>query len=191
MNRPAAQARSRVPRIAGAAVERARLTVVPRTRAVRAARVPFVLFVSLILLLGVVGLLMFNTSMQQATFTLDTYQERAVSLAAREEQLTAELEELRDPQTLAEKAQRAGMVPATCAPTLRLADGSVSGADVCASTPGAPLDLSPDAPAVPDVYTRTTIVEVPATDTGAPSGETGKRDGRKKPKHQNRDNGNR
>ncbi len=51
------QARSRVPRIAEAAVERARLTVVPR--AARAARpgCPFVALVSLLLVGGVAGLL--------------------------------------------------------------------------------------------------------------------------------------
>jgi cell division protein FtsB len=160
MNRPAAQARSRVPRIAGAAVERARLTVVPRTRAVRAARVPFVLFVSLILLMGVVGLLMFNTSMQQATFALDTYQERAVSLAAREEQLTAELETLRDPQTLAEKAQRLGMVLPPCSPTLVLGSGSVEGADACDGAPGKPLDLDPPAAVSTYPYGEVQYVEV-------------------------------
>ena len=47
-----------------------------------------VALVSLVLLGGVVGLLLFNTSMQQASFAMDTYQDRAVTLAAREEQLT-------------------------------------------------------------------------------------------------------
>ena len=47
------QARNRVPRIAEAAVERARLTVVPRTSSRRAARVPFVTLVSLLLVSGV------------------------------------------------------------------------------------------------------------------------------------------
>ena len=56
------QARTRVPRFAEAAVERARLTVVPR-RATRAPKVPFVALVSLLLVGGVVGLLLFNTSM--------------------------------------------------------------------------------------------------------------------------------
>ena len=62
MSSPAVQPRirSRVPRIAEAAVERARLTVVPRRRT-RAGRVPFVALVSLVLLGGVVGLLLFNT----------------------------------------------------------------------------------------------------------------------------------
>ena len=67
MSSPAVQLRSRMPRIAWAAVERARLTVVPRRRT-KAARMPFVLLVSLVLLGGVVGLLLFNTSMQQASF---------------------------------------------------------------------------------------------------------------------------
>src|SRR5215213_1973704 len=63
------QARNRVPRIAEAAVERARLTVVPRTARRRAPRVPFVTLVSLLLVGGVAGLLFFTTSMQQASFT--------------------------------------------------------------------------------------------------------------------------
>lgn len=131
----AAQQRSRVPRIAGAAVERARLRVVPRARAVRAARVPFVLVVSLVLLVGVVGLLMFNTSMQQASFTTSTLQERAVHLAAREEQLTAELEALREPGNLGDAARRIGMVPATCVRFVDAGTGEVSGAP-CTPTAG-------------------------------------------------------
>lgn len=173
MNRPA-PARSRVPRIAGAAVERARLTVVPRTRAVRAARVPFVLFVSVILLLGVVGLLMFNTSMQQASFAMDTYRERAVSLAAREEQLAATLEQARDPQTLATKAQALGMVQPNCAPTLALGSGTVEGTEACQAQPGKPLELGDRTrpPAYP--YGETQVVTVTGQATppdGAAAGD--------------------
>ena len=54
MSSPAMQVRSRVPRLAGAAVERARLSVVPRAR-VQAPKVPFVILVSLLMLGGVVG----------------------------------------------------------------------------------------------------------------------------------------
>ncbi|SDC95521.1 hypothetical protein [Nocardioides lianchengensis] len=148
MSQPAASLRSRVPRIAGAAVERARLTVVPRTRAVRAPRVPFVLFVSAILLMGVVGLLMFNTSMQQASFTISTYQERATSLAAREEQLTAELEKERDPQTLGERAQREGMVLPDCTGFLDTVTGEVTGKP-CRTTGDNKLPVKEDGPPVP------------------------------------------
>lgn len=185
MSSPATQPRSRVPRIAGAAVERARLTVVPRSRAVRAPRVPFVLFVSAILLAGVVGLLMFNTSMQQASFAMDTYQDRAVSLAAREEQLTAELEELRDPQALAVKAQRNGMVPPTCTAFLDTATGAVRG-QACATEPGGGLPLEEKAPAVPallDPPDQVVTVPPSVTDTtGAASDDTSGGDGRKQGK---------
>ena len=67
MSSPAVQTRSRVTRIAQEAVEKARLSVVPRVRT-RAPQVPFMTLVSLVLISGVVGLLLFNTSMQQASF---------------------------------------------------------------------------------------------------------------------------
>lgn len=180
----AATLRSRVPRIAGAAVERARLTVVPRTRAVRAARVPFVLLVSAILLTGVVGLLMFNTSMQQASFALDTYSDRAVSLAAREEQLTAELEDLRDPQSLADWAQRNGMVAPTCTPFLNTGTGKVTG-ESCPAVAGPPLPPGKDRPVLPaELAQRTTVIVV--DESGAPVVDKPGADGKKsdKPKNQ-------
>ncbi|MGN6576643.1 MAG: hypothetical protein ACTHKG_13235 [Nocardioides sp.] len=120
------QARSRVPRIAEAAVERARLTVVPRGRS-RAARVPFVTLVSLLLVSGVVGLLLFNTSMQQASFTATAMEARAAALDAREQSLQMDLERLRDPQRVAVKARSIGMVPPGSPAFLRLSDGKVLG----------------------------------------------------------------
>ena len=105
------QARSRVPRIAEAAVERARLTVVPRAAARRAARVPFVVLVSLLLVGGVAGLLCFNTSMQQASFTATAMEDQAQALDAQQQSLTMELDALRDPQRVAARAQQMGMVP--------------------------------------------------------------------------------
>ena len=57
--------------LAGAALQRARLTVVPRART-RTSALPFVTLVSFVLLAGVIGLLMFNTSMQQAAFAATT-----------------------------------------------------------------------------------------------------------------------
>lgn len=169
MSSPATQLRSRVPRIAGAAVERARLTVVPRTRAVRAARVPFVLFVSVILLLGVVGLLMFNTSMQQASFTMGTYQERATRLAAREEQLTAELEDLRDPEKLGRKAQREGMVLPTCTGYLHRDSGRVTG-ELCAAERGTDPRLGVEVPPLPKVLDPDpVVVHVTSTEPGVSS----------------------
>jgi hypothetical protein len=120
MSTPALQLRERVPRLAEEAVVRARLTVVPRRR-VRAARMPFVTLVSLVLLGGVVGLLCFNTQMQQASFAATSLEEQASNLGAREQTLHDELQVLRSPQHLATAAQAAGMVVPQSACTVRLA----------------------------------------------------------------------
>jgi hypothetical protein len=126
------QSRSRLPRIAEAAVERARLTVVPR-RAPRAPRVPFVTLVSLLLVGGVAGLLLFNTSMQQASFTATALENRAASLEAKEQSLQMQLERLRDPQRLAVRARAMGMVPPSSPAFIRLSDGKVLGSPVPAT----------------------------------------------------------
>ncbi len=123
---PAPQLRHRIPRIAEAAVERARLTVVPRGRT-QAARVPFVVLVSLLLVGGVVGLLLFNTSMQQSSFATTALEHQAQTLSAREETLRMDLERLRDPQRLAESAQRSGMVPPPASVCFLHPDGKITG----------------------------------------------------------------
>ena len=149
MSSPAVQFRARMPRIAEAAVERARLTVVPRRR-VRAARVPFVTLVSLVLLGGVIGLLLFNTSMQQASFAATSLEDQASTLSAREQTLRMELDVLRNPQHVAEQARRMGMVTAGSPAFLRLSDDSIVG------QPGPPIPaenvrIFPPAPKLPAV----------------------------------------
>jgi hypothetical protein len=131
MSTPLPHSRVRVQRIAEAAVERARLTVVPRVRA-RSPRVPFVTLVSLLLVGGVVGLLMFNTTMQQNSFAATELEQHASDLTSREQTLRMELEVLRDPQVVAEKARALGMVDAG-APAFLKADGSVEGVTVPAT----------------------------------------------------------
>ena len=101
----------KLPQLSGPAVTRARLRVVPRRRT-RTPRIPFVTLVSLVLVGGVVGLLLFNTSLQQASFAASSLEEQARTLTAREQTLRMELDDLRDPQRVAEQAQRMGMVPA-------------------------------------------------------------------------------
>ena len=136
---------SRMPRIAGAAVERARLSVVPVART-RAAKVPFVSLVTVLLLGGVVGL--FNTSMQQSAFAATSLEQRATVLSARQEALATKLERLRDPQEIARRAQKMGMQVPAAPLFLDLADGSVSG-DPAGATLGARLPLDPLPPARP------------------------------------------
>jgi len=123
MSTPALQLRDRLPRFAEEALDRARLTVVPRRR-VRAARMPFVTLVSLVLLGGIVGLLCFNTQMQQASFAATSLEAQANSLTAREQTLHDELQGLRDPQHLATLAQAAGMVIPQSSCTVRMAAGT-------------------------------------------------------------------
>lgn len=152
MSSTAPQLRSRLPRFAEAAVERARLTVVPGRRT-RAPRVPFVTLVSTLLLAGVVGLLLFNTSMQQASFATTALEEQASNLSAREQTLQMELERLRDPQRVAEAARRQGLVMPSAPAFLDLETGEVTGSaapatregdvNIAAPPPGRPPELDP------------------------------------------------
>lgn len=175
MSSQAVQLRSRLPRLAGAAVERARLTVVPRRRT-RAARMPFVALVSLVLLGGVVGLLLFNTSMQQSSFAATALEQQASTLTAREQTLAMELQVLRDPQHVAEQAQQMGMVPAVSPAFLRLPDGKVLGEP----RPAVPTDavrIHPRPPVKPAVLSPQPIIERVVVDTRAPSAANGGGDG--------------
>jgi hypothetical protein len=156
MSTPALQLRERLPRLAEDAVNRARLTVVPRRR-VRAARMPFVTLVSLVLLGGVVGLLCFNTQMQQASFAATSLETQSGNLAAREQTLHDELQSLRDPQHLAVRAQDAGMVVPGSACTVRLAAQSTSH-DCTAATRDDTPRLLPRPPKKPAVLNPAPVV---------------------------------
>ncbi len=161
MSSPAVQPRIRVPRIAQEAVAKARLSVVPRVRS-RAPRVPFVTLVSLVLVSGVVGLLLFNTSMQQASFAASSLESQADNLAAREQTLRMELDELRNPQRVALRAQQMGMVIPPAPVFLDLETGATSGVRVPATRENA-IRLLPPAPVKPAILAPTpTVVEVPA-----------------------------
>ncbi|GAA1523515.1 hypothetical protein [Nocardioides humi] len=157
------------PRLAQAALERARLTVVPRRRS-RAPRVPFVTFVSLILLGGVIGLLMFNTSMQQASFRETALQKQATDLGAQQEALEMDLQALNDPAHVAAAAERLGMVmPTTGAGVLHLGSGKISGDPQPASGEDR-LPLEPPGPERPAALDPTPVkVKVKAGADGAPA----------------------
>lgn len=156
MSSPIAQPRSRMPRFAEAAMERARLQVVPR-RKTSAPRVPFVALVTLVLLGGVVGLLLFNTSMQQAAFAATALEQQATTLSARQQTLEMELDVLRNPQRVAEQAQQMGMVPGGTPAYLVLPAGKVLGEPVPASADDT-LRLQPRPPAKPAVLSPEPVV---------------------------------
>jgi cell division protein FtsB len=156
MSSSAAQLRTRVPRIAEAAVERVRLRVVPPRRT-QAARVPFVALVSLVLLGGVIGLLLFNTSMQQAAFATTALEQQAETLAARQQTLEMELDVLRNPQRVAERAQAMGMVPSGTPAYLLLENGKVLG-EPTPATPQNTLRLKARPPVKPALLDPAPVV---------------------------------
>jgi hypothetical protein len=160
MSTPLAQARNRVVhRQAWSAVERARLTVVPR-RAQKAPRVPFVALVTLLLVGGVVGLLLFNTNMQQGSFVASALEERAAVLAGKEESLQMQLDRLRDPQHIAARAKKLGMVPASSPAFIRLSDGKVLGKPAVATATDA-VRIAPLPAAKPQSLRPKVVVEAP------------------------------
>lgn len=170
-------ARVRAPRFTGA-VEKARLSLVPARR-VSAPRAPFAVLVFAILVSGVVGLLMFNTHMQQASFRATELQNQADDLTARQQQLDMELDRLRDPQRLAAAAQNLGMVPPGIPAFVELGDRKVIGTPTAAKSGDSmriyPLPSRLPAPLRPDPI----IVRVPAKPGGqAASGQTGSATGR-------------
>lgn len=171
-------ARTRVPRFAEAAVERARLTVVPSRSLGRslgrtqAARTPFAVLVIALLAAGVVGLLMFNTHMQQSSFTATALQNRVNALTAEKQSLDMELDRLRDPQRLATAAKRRGMVAPAQPAFVRLRDGRVLGSPTPADT-GDAMQINPmPAPKPESLKQRTIIVRKPAIPSATPGTDT-------------------
>jgi cell division protein FtsB len=164
MSSTAPALRTRVPRLAEAALERARLTVVPKRARRHTSPVPFLLVVSMLAVGGIVGLLLFNTSMQQASFAATDLQRQADTLQAQQQSLQMQLDRLRDPQAIALKAQRMGMVLPTNPAVLDLRNGKVLG-DATPATRLDPLRLmapAPRKPAVLDPAAQVTIVQPPA-----------------------------
>lgn len=165
MNADRSGARARMPRFAEAAVERARLTVVPQRALGRtqARRTPFAVLVLAMLVAGVVGLLMFNTSMQQSSFKATALQQQVTELTAKEQSLNMELDDLRDPQHLAVEAKRRLHMVAPSSPAfLRLADGRVLGTPTPATTADAVRINSLPAKLPAAIARKTVIVKAPA-----------------------------
>ncbi|PSL04229.1 septum formation initiator [Haloactinopolyspora alba] len=98
------RARSSAPR-------RPTLRSVP-TGANRMPRAPFVVLVLLVLGVGLIGLLLLNTALQQGSFELEELQAETAELRDRQTTLAERVAERSAPDALAEQARRLGMVPA-------------------------------------------------------------------------------
>ena len=104
---------------------RARLSVV-RGRTT-APRLPFATLVLVVLGLGLVGLLVLNTSLQQGAFYARDLQARAAVLTDQRQALQMQVAALREPQRVANRAAAMGMVPNDSPAFLRLSDAKVLG----------------------------------------------------------------
>jgi hypothetical protein len=107
-----------------------------------------VTLVSVLLLGGVVGLLLFNTSMQQASFAATSLEEQATDLSAREQTLQMELDRLRDPQRVAEAAKKQGLVIPAAPAFLDLDTGKVTG-NVAPASAASDTNINPPPPTRP------------------------------------------
>ncbi len=131
------------------------LRVVP-DRAEPPARAPFVLLVVVILGVGLVGLLLLNTSLQRGSFAIHDLKRQTALLEEREGALQQKVAKLKAPANLARRAEDIGMVPNTNPVFLRLGDAKVLGDAVPAkarpvptpaATPAVPPAVPPAAPA--------------------------------------------
>ncbi|MGN6253104.1 MAG: hypothetical protein ACTHNS_14975 [Marmoricola sp.] len=173
--------RTRFPRLHDAAAVRSRLSLVPPVRS-RARRTPFVVLVAAVLVAGIVGLLLFNTQMQQGSFETSTLTQRAADLSARQQTLDMQLQELRDPQQLALKAAALGMVVPSDPAFLRLSDGKVLGTPT-ATTPEDRMRVRAYPAVTPaDLAPAPRIVRVTPEPTPQPAAETSTRTGHASPK---------
>jgi hypothetical protein len=107
------------------------------------------MFASLCMLLlvgGLMGLLMLNTSMAEGSFTLHRLQATSGELTDTEQALTAAIDAQKAPANLAARAAKLGMVPADSAAFLRLSDGAVLGvATPAKKRPGFTVVTAPQA----------------------------------------------
>ena len=100
----------------------------------------------LLLIGGLIGLLMLNTSMAEGSFTLHRLQATSGELTDTEEALTAAIDAQKAPANLAARAAKLGMVPADSAAFLRLSDGKVLGvAKPAEKRPGFTVVTAPQA----------------------------------------------
>jgi hypothetical protein len=123
MSSPVGAVRARAARLRA---ERPRLSVVP-PRVANARSGPFVSLVAAILVVGLVGLLLLNLSMQKGSFRLAALEAEASALQTRAQSLDLRVDRLASSDRLAGEAIRMGMVPNRNPVFLDLSDGSVIG----------------------------------------------------------------
>ena len=97
----------------------------PRVR--RSSRGAFVLVVTGLLVLGLVGMLLINTLLAQGAFQITALRSAQSALLEQEQQLSQSIAEQAAPARLTARARELGMVPVRTAVFLQLPDGTVLG----------------------------------------------------------------
>lgn len=128
MSSPMTTARARVFRPV-TSLKRPRLTIVPKV-STHTPRVPFVLLVVSVLAGGLVGLLLLNTALQSGAYQVTGLRQTSASLTVQQQSLRTRVAELQQPQRLAERAQRLGMVQNDSPAFLSLSTGAIVGSAV-------------------------------------------------------------
>lgn len=106
---------------------RANLRLVSPMRVQKASNGMFVLVVLSALGLGMLGILLINTSLAQGAFTLGELRSQYGELARTEATLTEEVAALSAPEALETQARALGMVPSQTPVFIQIPDGTVMG----------------------------------------------------------------
>lgn len=106
---------------------RANLRLVSPMRVQKASNGMFVMIVLGALGIGMLGILLINTSLAQGAFTLGELRSQYGELARTEATLTEEVAALSAPEALENQARALGMVPSSSPAFIRIPDGTVLG----------------------------------------------------------------
>jgi len=91
------------------------------------ARAPFIVLLAAILVAGMVGVLLLNTSLQNQAFAVRDLQRQAAELGYERSALDAELDEVSSPESLALSAAKLGMRPNPYPAFVDLSSGGIIG----------------------------------------------------------------
>jgi len=139
----AAGAGARTPARAPSGADRRPRLFLVRRPSRQAARTPFVVLLLVIGGVGLVGLLLINTRLQQGALAVTSIDRENQSLRERAEALAQEVDALSAPQRLSSRARELGMVPNPGPAFIRLSDGAVLGVPVTAGAPASPPAAAP------------------------------------------------
>ena len=127
--------------------------------------------VVMLIVAGLMALLMLNTALQQASFTVSRLERQAAALIVREQALAQQIAVEEAPQRLAERAASLGMVPSETPAFIRVADGTVLGVPTPAKRPVEVAEAVPLPGAIPPAATTEAgaAPELPVPDAPLPA----------------------